>query len=189
MTDRSPSALTRARRRRRAAAALALSLLAAGAGRTAGWDTLAEDGLHDPESPAVGVLQQPTEALSLLPGDGAGNKVDWVEALREGYISPRSSLAEGVRDEVLELDVIMGADGPSSMPYVRFPHEPHTRWLGCDSCHDELFREEAGSTPVTMLAILDGEYCGRCHGAVSFPLTECDRCHSVDPAEVATERR
>jgi hypothetical protein len=24
-----------------------------------------------------------------------------------------------------------------------------------------------------------GEHCGRCHGAVAFPLTECTRCHSV----------
>jgi ribosomal protein L40E len=32
---------------------------------------------------------------------------------------------------------------------------------------------------MSMFAILQGEFCGRCHGAVSFPLTECRRCHSV----------
>jgi hypothetical protein len=30
-----------------------------------------------------------------------------------------------------------------------------------------------------MNQILHGEQCGLCHGAVSFPLTECNRCHSV----------
>jgi hypothetical protein len=30
------------------------------------------------------------------------------------------------------------------------------------------------------MLILSGEKCGLCHGAVSFPLTECKRCHSVD---------
>jgi hypothetical protein len=30
-----------------------------------------------------------------------------------------------------------------------------------------------------MLAILEGEQCGQCHGAVAFPLTECTRCHAI----------
>ena len=38
---------------------------------------------------------------------------------------------------------------------------------------------QAGVNPVNMFAVLQGEYCGRCHGAVAFPLTECLRCHSV----------
>ena len=35
--------------------------------------------------------------------------------------------------------------------------------------------------------ILDGEYCGICHGAVSFPLTECDRCHNTEKTETVAE--
>jgi hypothetical protein len=31
-----------------------------------------------------------------------------------------------------------------------------------------------------MFNILNGEQCGRCHGAVSFPVAEqCKLCHSV----------
>jgi c(7)-type cytochrome triheme protein len=143
----------------------------------AGWQTLQEDNLHDPEAPALEVLQQPEEALSVLPPDTAGNKVDWVRALREGYIEPRSYLREKKTLEILDSDVLMKGTGDSL--YVLFPHKAHTEWLECSNCHEKLFKSKAGETPITMLAILQGEYCGRCHGAVSFPLTECKRCHSV----------
>jgi c(7)-type cytochrome triheme protein len=62
---------------------------------------------------------------------------------------------------------------------VLFPHRPHTEWLDCENCHDKLFKKKAGETPINMFQVLQGEYCGRCHGAVAFPLTECRRCHSV----------
>ena len=42
-----------------------------------------------------------------------------------------------------------------------------------------LFRSVREGNAISMAKILDGEYCGVCHGAVSFPLTECDRCHSI----------
>ena len=38
------------------------------------------------------MLQDPEEALSVLVPDTAGNKVNWVEALRQGQIEPRASL-------------------------------------------------------------------------------------------------
>lgn len=141
------------------------------------WVPLDQDGLHDPESPAIRQLQQPAEALSLLPPDTAGNRVRWVRALDEGYITPRTNLFESTDVKVLDLDVVMPNTG--AMPMVRFPHDIHTAWLDCSNCHDRIFQRKAGATPVNMFAILQGEYCGRCHGAVSFPLTECNRCHSV----------
>jgi len=144
---------------------------------TPSWKPLAEDGLHDPANPAITLLQEPAEALSLLPTDTAGNQVRWVRALEEGYIQPRTNILPETKIEVLDLDIIMPRTG--SAKFVRFPHKAHTEWLDCANCHDAIFKAEAGATPVTMLQILSGEYCGRCHGAVSFPLTECDRCHSV----------
>ena len=57
-------------------------IMATGHIQAAEWLTLQEDNLHDPEAPALEVLQQPAEALSVLPPDTAGNKVDWVRALR-----------------------------------------------------------------------------------------------------------
>jgi len=141
------------------------------------WQPLAEDGVHDPENPALSLLQEPAEALGQLPPDTAGNRVRWVEALQAGYINPRTNIRPATEIQVLDLDIIMPRTG--SAKFVRFPHRPHTEWLDCSNCHDEIFQAKAGATPVTMLQILSGEYCGRCHGAVAFPLTECDRCHSV----------
>lgn len=141
------------------------------------WRKLDQDGLHDPEAPGLTILQQPEEALSVLPQDTAGNKVNWVKALRDNYIQPRSYLSKEKKLEVLESDVLM--QGTGDYPYVLFPHKAHTEWLECSNCHEKLFISKAGATPITMLAILQGEFCGRCHGAVSFPLTECNRCHSV----------
>lgn len=141
------------------------------------WKPLVEDGIHDPENPAISLLQEPAEALSVLPTDSAGNQVRWVRALKEGYIQPRTNIFPETKIEVLDLDIIMPRTG--SAKYVRFPHRAHTEWLDCSNCHDAIFATKAGATPVTMLQILSGEYCGRCHGAVAFPLTECDRCHSV----------
>ena len=154
-----------------------LGIMATGLIHAESWKTLQEDNLHDPEAPALGVLQQPAEALSVLPPDTAGNKVDWVRALREGYIEPRSFLRKEKTLVVLDSEILMKGTGDAY--YVLFPHKAHTEWLECSNCHEELFKSKAGETPMTMLKILQGESCGRCHGAVSFPLTECNRCHSV----------
>ena len=141
------------------------------------WKPLNKDGLHDPESPAIEILQQPSEALSQLPPDSVGNKVLWIRALREQYIEPRTNILPETKIEILDMDIIMERTG--EMPLVLFPHKPHTEWLDCSNCHDEIFIEKVDANPVNMMAILSGEYCGRCHGAVAFPLTECNRCHSV----------
>ena len=160
-----------------ATVAIFCGVLTTGLIHAAGWQTLQEDSLHDPEAPALEVLQQPSEALSVLPPDTAGNKVNWVKALREGYIEPRSFVLKEKTLEVLDSEILMKGTGDSY--YVLFPHKAHTEWLECSNCHEKLFKSKAGETPITMLKILQGEYCGRCHGAVSFPLTECNRCHSV----------
>lgn len=141
------------------------------------WSALAGDGIHDPQSPAIGVLQEPGEALAGLPPDTTGNRVRWVKALEQGLIDPRINLDEGGELPLRTTDVILQRTG--EMPMVRFPHKVHTAWLDCTSCHDALFEREAGKTKITMGMILRGEKCGVCHGAVSFPLTECSRCHSV----------
>lgn len=140
---------------------------------------LAKDGVHDPAGPAIGILQEPREALSKLPPDVVGNNVRWVRALQEGAINPRASLFPDTTIRVLDQDVILPRTG--EMPMVRFPHKQHTEWLDCSNCHEKLFKSKAGETKaLNMFQILQGEYCGLCHGAVAFPLTECKRCHSVE---------
>jgi c(7)-type cytochrome triheme protein len=157
--------------------ALALALLAAQATRAGDWLPLAKDGVHDPKSPALELLQEPREALSRLAPDNAGNQVRWVEALDKGQIDPRTNILPDTRIQVLDLDVLLNLRGGT--PIVRFPHRQHTLWLDCSNCHEHLFKSKAGANKLSMMQILQGEQCGVCHGAVSFPLTECMRCHSV----------
>jgi len=141
------------------------------------WIPLARDGIHDPRGPALSVLQEPAEALSRLPPGQNGNQVDWVAALEENLINPRTNIFPETKVRVLDSDFLFNRVG--SHPIVRFPHRAHTLWLDCNNCHEHLFKSQAGANNLSKLRILQGEQCGLCHGAVAFPLTECTRCHSV----------
>ena len=141
------------------------------------WRDLSKDELHDPQNPSLYLLQNPNDALSRLPADSAGNQVDWIRALNDGYIRPRSGLKDNIPVRILDSDILLNKTG--SIPRVRFPHKPHTQLLDCQNCHEKIFKSKAGATLISMGQILEGEFCGVCHGAVAFPLTECNRCHSV----------
>jgi c(7)-type cytochrome triheme protein len=193
MNDRTRSSPRAAPRVAGAAAVLALALglalvlalglgLATGPARAQaapaiGWAPLAGDGLHDPKGPAIGLLQEPAAALSVLPPDTAGNKVGWMRALDGGFIKPRSTINPDLTVNLRTTEVLLKRTG--EMPMVRFPHRQHTLWLDCVNCHSGMFEMRAGATKNNMFLILQGEKCGVCHGAVAFPLTECQRCHSV----------
>ena len=141
------------------------------------WNTLESDGLHDSTNPSLRLLQDPAQALSVLAPDTAGNKVDWVAAVRQGQIRPRTSVDGSRVPEQHDSEIIMR--NTLSLPAVRFPHDAHNLWMSCEMCHDRIFKPELDANEISMSKILDGEYCGLCHGAVAFPLTECNRCHSV----------
>jgi c(7)-type cytochrome triheme protein len=170
-----------AERRARLALLLAVFLAAAAWADGRQWLPLADDGVHDPSSPALRLLQQPAEALSRLAPDTAGNQVRWVHALERGEIEPRTNIFPETRVNVLDLDNYLSIGG--SLPAVKFPHRQHTLWLDCANCHEHLFKSKAGANRLSMLKILEGEQCGMCHGAVAFPLTECNRCHSTPQHE------
>lgn len=141
-------------------------------------DLLSKDGVHDTKNPGIKMLQEPREGLGKLPKDQVGNRVNWIKSLREGYIEPRTNILPGTPIRVLNLDILLKNTG--EMPMVLFPHRQHTEWLDCNNCHEHLFKYKTGTTKgLNMFAILQGEFCGQCHGAVAFPLTECNRCHSV----------
>lgn len=141
------------------------------------WAPLAKDGIHDPASPGVRLKQEPAEAMSKLPPDGAGNLVHWVRAIESGAIDPRSSILPQTQVRLRDDDIIISKFG--SLAAVKFPHRAHTLWLDCSNCHEKLFKSQAGANRYSMQKILDGEQCGLCHGAVAFPLTECSRCHNT----------
>lgn len=133
--------------------------------------------LLDPKNPDIGRLQRIEEATRHLPYDTTGFP-DWMRALREGQIKPRSDLQGRGEMEILDLDIIM--KNTREMPNVRFPHRSHTMWLACSNCHPYPFKTEAGSTSIRMADIFRGEYCGMCHDRVAFiTFFSCNRCHSV----------
>jgi len=147
------------------------------------WRPIANDHIHDPKNPALELLQEPAEALSVLPEAHEGNQVDWAAALRSGMIDPRTNIFPETKVNILDLDILF--EETAGQPMVLFPHRPHTEWLDCNNCHDKIFVAKKGANDIGMLDILNGRFCGQCHGAVSFPLTQCFRCHSVDRKSTA----
>ncbi len=143
-------------------------------------EPLRNDGIHDPENPAIKSLQEPGDSLAKFPQDRRGG-VNWVTALDHGLIQPRETLNGGEGMEVVDMDVLFTDTG--SMPWVRFPHVAHTRWLACSNCHPDIFIARRGANDVSMDGILSGEFCGRCHDKVAFSLWICERCHSVPHAK------
>lgn len=139
--------------------------------------------------PPFEALETWDAVLKALPVDDTGG-VDWVAALSERLISPGDPFATAAplappltlnalgrlptgdaRRPILDLDIEMVQNEPFFN--VQFPHSSHTQVLACNSCHPGFVNRE-----VPMEDILGGEYCGKCHGRVSFePETGCSRCH------------
>jgi c(7)-type cytochrome triheme protein len=113
-----------------------------------------------------------------LPPARYGNRIDWDEALEQGAIKPVNQLTIAPSGEsafansiLLEAVWVMG-------PSAVFPHGRHTQWLDCNDCHPSIFNIKKKFTEgLEMLHIVEGQYCGVCHGKVAFPLTDCLRCH------------
>lgn len=138
--------------------------------------SIEDDGLHDPENEAIKLLQDPHAAMSEFPADRRGG-VNWVKAIDKGTINPRMSLKGDSEMNIMDMDIMFQDTG--QMPWVRFPHLAHTRWLDCSNCHPAIFIPQKGANNVSMDAIIAGNFCGRCHDKVAFALWTCERCHSV----------
>ena len=122
-------------------------------------------------------------AFNFLPKTELGY-IDWVAAIKEGIINPSETIDPNPEFNPMppiDFDVIFEFEADKNN--VRFPHLPHTLWLDCRNCHPAIFRMQAGANPITMEKILRGEFCGRCHGIVAFPISDCDRCHSLPKPE------
>ncbi|MDH5300811.1 MAG: hypothetical protein OEW58_05545 [Gammaproteobacteria bacterium] len=137
---------------------------------------LMEDGIHDPEGQEISSLQEPAAAMQDFPVDRRG-MVNWAKAIDEGLIAPRATRTGDGEMQVMDMDILL--KNTAEMPWVRFPHLAHTRWLDCSNCHPAIFVPQKGANKINMDAILSGEYCGRCHDKVAFALWTCERCHSV----------
>jgi len=139
--------------------------------------SLRDDGLHDESNDALNSLQEPEESMHDFPIDRRGG-INWAKAIADGTINPRMSRTGEENMNVMDMDILFKDTG--QMPWVRFPHLAHTRWLDCSNCHPAIFVPQKGGNPeIGMDAIIAGKYCGRCHDKVAFPLWTCERCHSV----------
>lgn len=141
-----------------------------------------QDQTAAPAQPPAGTSAQGEEeqhplAFDFLPKTKMGY-VDWVAAIKQGAIKPLDSLdPNAVTMQPLDFDIVFKVK-VAGFPDAVYPHYPHTLWLDCRNCHPGIFLMRAGANPVTMDKILKGEFCGRCHGVVAFPISDCFRCHS-----------
>lgn len=141
------------------------------------------------EAEKIGMAEHPAAMeLAKLPKDKYG-LVDWAASIKTGRVKPLDSLEAGaVAAPPFNLDIVIHTKS-NFMNDVVFPHYVHTLWLTCTNCHTKIFQMKAGgNTEMTMPKIASGEYCGRCHNRVAFPLTDCSRCH-VKPKETASPAR
>jgi c(7)-type cytochrome triheme protein len=146
-------------------------LLSGGCTQQVKKEELVVSGTVDPEGHPM--------AFRVLPKTHRTGYVDWVAAIKQGVVQPKESLDPNVPPSTpLNLDIVFKTSHAYPIPDVVFPHAPHTLWLDCNNCHPALFVMKQGANPVSMDRIIKGEFCGRCHGTVAFPLVDCFRCHS-----------
>jgi c(7)-type cytochrome triheme protein len=113
-----------------------------------------------------------------LPEARYGNRIDWQEALATEKIKPVHKLTidpagESGFSETLLLDAEWAMVSGAIVP-----HGKHTKWLDCNDCHPYIFNIKKKFTEGLLMShIIEGQYCGVCHGRVAFPLTDCVRCH------------
>ena len=64
---------------------------------------------------------------------------------------------------------------------VMFPHWFHRIRFKCKVCHEDIFVLQRGANDINMMAIMNGEFCGKCHdGTKAFATKDaksCNRCH------------
>jgi c(7)-type cytochrome triheme protein len=150
-------------------------------------------GIGDPNKPASlsyrsgrGWHPQALNAAG-LPKDRYG-LIDWARIVRENLIKPKPSLDPDAGEmPPLKMDVLIEAKG-DYVDNVIYPHEMHTYWLKCEVCHPKIFIPARGQNNMTMIGIVEGKWCGRCHNKIAFPLTDCTRCHT-SPKKQSKKRK
>lgn len=141
---------------------------------------------YTPPAPPVMVKLAPPppkpdwlDLLKKLPKEEAGG-VDWDAAVDKGLISPKYGTEPDATEQApFDLTLELVPEGQPTFT-ATFPHKQHTEWLTCNNCHTAIFQMQKGADPITMEKIYAGEYCGRCHGKVSYAVpTGCPRCHKA----------
>ncbi|MBI5193936.1 MAG: hypothetical protein HZA08_10915 [Nitrospirae bacterium] len=124
-------------------------------------------------------MPPPPVAVKVIPKTGMG-EIDWMKGIRDGLFKPFDSTDPNALPytPLYNMDMSLSIKKDFGIPDARFPHSSHTMWLDCKNCHPTIFIPKRGGNPITMHRVLEGEYCGRCHGVVAFRLYDCFRCHA-----------
>lgn len=135
----------------------------------------------DTVTPPIELTLDPDSVLALLPADHAGN-VDWAQALRDSIIRPRNGI-DGPRisaEDAFQFKFDFYFPGPNPTFDAYFPHSAHTQIIDCAQCHPRIFKVRGAE--IKMADVLQGRFCGECHGTVAFnPTSACERCHTGMP--------
>ncbi len=108
-----------------------------------------------------------------LPVDRFGF-IDWLNMKKAGVFEPIHSLDANYKPETRDNMILF--ESKSKAKNVLFSHDVHSSWIKCSSCHPEVFSETLTNN-VKMVRMSKGQYCGHCHGKVSFTFADCTRCH------------
>ena len=117
--------------------------------------------------------------LKDLPKAKYGDQINWVRALKKGFITPKQSLFNP-DFESIPFEKILRLEPEWQMIKTRalFPHQKHTDWLDCADCHPDIFNiQKKGTKHFRMDYINEGKFCGVCHLTTAFPIQDCKRCH------------
>ncbi|MGO9614478.1 MAG: c(7)-type cytochrome triheme domain-containing protein [Dissulfurispiraceae bacterium] len=116
-----------------------------------------------------------------FPRERFGNGIDWEKAEDMGLIKLQDQIpGVSIKRNPLSIpkDYVVKPK-VEGLPNILFSHKKHDTWMGCEGCHPELFGVKPGSTKYSMEDIFAGRFCGQCHGKVSWPLIDCQRCHAT----------
>ncbi|MBI1911672.1 MAG: hypothetical protein HYS21_06685 [Deltaproteobacteria bacterium] len=122
----------------------------------------------------------------VLPSDRFG-QLDWEFMKKANAYTPLNSLTNA-KDEIRDNTIYF--DPP--MPYIKgvlFDHKTHSSRIKCDTCHNDIFKDELGANKMSMVDMGNGKFCGYCHTKVSFKMAECNRCHSGKKDEKSLMRK
>lgn len=154
-------------------------------GELAGTGDPAKSGSPSASYRAGAAWHPPTLASDVLPKDKYG-LVNWAKAVKDNLITPRASFDPDDEEMIMDMNVLIETKS-DFINNVVYPHYIHTWWLPCTVCHPKIFIPSRGQNNMSMTKIADGQFCGRCHGKVAFPLTDCTRCHVLPKGKPAPE--
>lgn len=151
------------------------------------------EALHHPEKVDLNKLKQVAEQVGAkwnpeklpngkLPLDRF-QFIDWLALKDAGAFSPLVSLDPKVKDETRDNRILFKSSSDFVSDVV-FDHKIHADWINCASCHPGIFQDQVGANRIRMKDMAGGQFCGHCHGKVSFTFADCLRCHKKTNGKV-----